>query len=78
MVPVIVLAAAEHARARGLGISHMRHLIRFRRRVVDHGVAVSFVEAMVAVALAVVCASIIVEWRHLDHGQWLYGPRRVW
>jgi hypothetical protein len=71
MVSVIVLAAALHVRDRDLGVSHIRHLTRFRRRVVDHGVAASVVEAMVAVTLAVACASIIVERRHLDHGQWV-------
>jgi hypothetical protein len=65
------MAAAEHVRDRDLGVSHIRHLTRFRRRAVDYGVAASFVEAMLAVALAVACASSIVEWRHLDHGQWV-------
>jgi hypothetical protein len=68
MVPVIVLAVAEHVRDRDPGISHIRHLARVRRRVADDGVAASFGEAMVAVTLAVACASILVEWRHLDHG----------
>jgi hypothetical protein len=71
LVPVIVMATAEHVRDRDLGVSHIRHLTSFRRRVVDHGVATSFVEAMLAVALAVACASSIVEWHHLDHGQWV-------
>ncbi|MEH2567238.1 FUSC family protein [Bradyrhizobium sp. AZCC 2289] len=71
LLPVIALAAAEHVRDRDLGVSHIRHLTRFRRRVVDHGVAASFAEAMVAVTFAVACASIFVEWRHVEHGQWV-------
>jgi hypothetical protein len=30
LLPVIVLAAAEHVRDRDLGVSHIRHLTRFR------------------------------------------------
>jgi Fusaric acid resistance protein-like len=71
MVPVIILAAVEHVCDRDPGGSHVRHLARVQRRVVDHGVAAPFVEASVAMALAVACASILVEWRHLDNGQWV-------
>jgi hypothetical protein len=63
--------AIDNAAHRDPGISHIRHLARVRRRVADDGVAASFVEAMVAVTLAVACASILVEWRHLDPGQWV-------
>jgi hypothetical protein len=71
MVPVITLSAVEHVCDRDPGVSHVRHLARVQRRVVDHGVAAPFFEASVAMALAVACASILVEWRHLDNDQWV-------
>ncbi len=71
VAPVIVLAAMDHAGDRDPGTALFRHLGRVRRRAADHGATAPVVEAMIAVALAVACASALVEWRHLDHGQWV-------
>ncbi len=71
VVPVILIATAEHVEDRDTATGLFRHYVRFRRRGADHGIPAPFLEAMAAVALAVACAAILVEWRGVDHGQWL-------
>jgi uncharacterized membrane protein YccC len=31
----------------------------------------AYIELVITVALAVACAAVLVEWRHVDHGQWM-------
>ncbi len=71
VAPLIVMAAAEHVGARDPSTNLFRHSRRLRRRGADDGPPAPFIEGMAAVALAVACAAALVEWRHIDHGQWV-------
>lgn len=70
LIPVILLSTAEHLKhgTRGGGLA--RHLTRLTRGE-PLGERGPYLEDMVAVVLAVGLAAFLVEWRDLDHGQWV-------
>ncbi|WP_322023683.1 FUSC family protein [Burkholderia sp. BCC1977] len=71
-LPVIALAAVDLARATDTGAGADR---RARRatwvRRTDYGERAWPIELMLTVAIAVGGAAVLVEWRHIDHGQWM-------
>jgi hypothetical protein len=70
LLPVLLLTAYDHICACGPEVNRFHH---FRRivRWSELGVRSFYGEAMMAAALAVAVASSIVEWWHIDHGQWV-------
>ena len=71
VLPVAVLAGFDHARDRDLDTPTLRHLRSVLRRRVDHGPSAETLEALLAAVLAVASASTLVEFHHLEHGQWV-------
>ncbi|MDR6497682.1 hypothetical protein J2785_000825 [Burkholderia ambifaria] len=67
-LPVIALALADLAR--GSGDSRRARCLAWARRT-DYGDRAWSVELMLTVAIAVGGAAALVEWRHIEHGQWM-------
>jgi Fusaric acid resistance protein-like len=70
LIPVLLMSAFDHARARDAEVSHINHFGRLLRWS-ELGVRSFYGEAAIAAALSVAVAAAVVEWRHLDHGQWV-------
>lgn len=68
--PVLLLAAVEHWRSRDIGHSALTHLSRWTKPLASSERSV-YMGQMITVAFAVAGSAALVEWRHIDHGQWL-------
>lgn len=64
-LPVLLLAAFEHSRAAGL-----RQFAQWTRHHPD-AEPNTYIEQMMTVACAVALTAVLVEWRHIGHGQWM-------
>ena len=70
VLPVLILAMAHELLPNAEVPHRARNLFRLRRDgTSDERIAAG--EAVIAVVLAVAVAATFVEWRHLDHGQWV-------
>ncbi len=70
VLPVLLLSAVECGRERAPDVSLRAHLGRIRRTI-DYGATGPWVEAAIAVALAVASAALLVGWRPVPHAQWV-------
>ncbi|ULH13487.1 FUSC family protein [Serratia marcescens] len=71
VLPVLMLALAEHRRLAQLSTSDSLHHYLQLRRSDELGARVACGEALLAVSCAVALSAAIVEWQHLDYGQWV-------
>lgn len=69
-LPVLLISSINYWHERRPEVSYWVHFAKWSRRS-DGGERVPFIAAMIAVALAVGVAAALVEWRHIDHGQWM-------
>ncbi|AUT66669.1 FUSC family protein [Paraburkholderia terrae] len=69
-LPVLLIASIDHYRQHRPEVSWVSHFTKWSTRA-DIGDRVPYVEAMIAVTLAVGVAAALVEWRHIEHGQWM-------
>ena len=69
-LPVLALSLVYDSVCKPCALSHGRNAFRLRRPSSDNE-PIPIGEAVVAVVLAVAAAATLVEWRHLDHGQWV-------
>jgi hypothetical protein len=69
-LPVLLISSINHYRERRPEVSYLAHFAKWSRRS-DSGDQVPYVEAMIAMALAVGLAAALVEWRNIEHGQWM-------
>lgn len=69
-LPILLLASVEHFRSREAGRPTLAHFVKWTR-LSPNSERNAYIEHMVTVALAVGCAVALVEWRHVDHGQWM-------
>ncbi len=69
-LPILLVSSFEHLRSRESGMPHLAHLAKWTR-LSSHGERNAHIGLMFTVALAVACAAALVEWRHVDHGQWV-------
>lgn len=69
-LPVLLISSINHYRERRPEVSHLAHFAKWSRRS-DIADRVPYIEPMIAVALAVGVAATFVEWRHIEHGQWM-------
>jgi len=70
ILPTLMLSVAAHARGRAAAeglLNHFREILR----PIDLGRAKPWAESAIAVTLAVAVAAALVEWRHLENGQWV-------
>ncbi|RCS25895.1 FUSC family protein [Phyllobacterium salinisoli] len=69
-LPVLILAIVHELIPDTEAAQRARNLFRLRRDGADEE-RIAAGEAVIAVILAVAAAATLVEWRHLDHGQWV-------
>jgi hypothetical protein len=69
-LPILLLASVEHFRSRETGRPTLAHFAKWTR-LSPNSERKAYIEQMVTVALAVGCAAALVEWRHVEHGQWM-------
>jgi uncharacterized membrane protein YccC len=69
-LPVLLISSINHYRERRPEVSHLAHFAKWSKRS-DIADRVPYIEPMIAVALAVGVAATFVEWRHIEHGQWM-------
>ena len=69
-LPILLLASVEHFRSRETGRPTLAHFAKWTR-LSPNSERNAYIEQMVTVALAVGCAAALVEWRHVEHGQWM-------
>ncbi|PYE89948.1 FUSC family protein [Phyllobacterium leguminum] len=72
IIPTMVQSVVDHWHTKKAdGLRHfMRHFMRLTKND-PFGDHVPYLEDMAAVILAVGTAAFLVEWGHLDHGQWV-------
>lgn len=71
VLPVLMLALVEHRRLARLSAGGRRHHYLQLRRSDELGARVACGEALLAVSGAVALSAALVEWQHLDYGQWV-------
>jgi Fusaric acid resistance protein-like len=69
-LPILLLASVEHFRSRETGRPTLAHFAKWTR-LFPNSESNAYIELMITVALAIACAAVLVEWRHVDHGQWM-------
>jgi len=69
-LPILLLASVEHFRSREASRPTLAHFAKWTR-LSPNSERNAYIEQMVTVALAVGCAAALVEWRHVEHGQWM-------
>jgi len=69
-LPVLLISSINHYRERRPEVSYLAHYAKWSKRS-ERGDRVPYVEAMIAIALAVGLAAALVEWRHIERGQWM-------
>ena len=69
-LPILLVASVEHFRSRETGRPTLTHFAKWTR-LSPNSERNAYIELMITVALAVACAAALVEWRHVDHGQWM-------
>jgi hypothetical protein len=69
-LPILLVASVEHFRSRETGQPTLAHFTKWTR-LSPNSERNAYIELMITVALAVACAAALVEWRHVDHGQWM-------
>jgi hypothetical protein len=69
-LPILLVASVEHFRSRETGQPMLAHFAQWTR-LSPNSERDAYIELAVTVALAVACAAALVEWRHVDHGQWM-------
>jgi hypothetical protein len=69
-LPILLVASVEHFRSRETGRPTLAHFAKWTR-LFPNSESNAYIELMITVALAVACAAALVEWRHVDHGQWM-------
>lgn len=69
-LPIVLAVSIEHLGSRSAALPSFAHFRKWTRlpRDIERS---AYKERMVTVALAVACAAALVEWRHIDHGQWV-------
>lgn len=69
-LPILLVASVEHFGSRRAEVPSLAYFGKWTRLPpnTERG---SYKEQMITVALAVACAATLVEWRHIDHGQWV-------
>ena len=69
-LPILLVASVEHFCSRETGRTTLAHFAKWTR-LPSNSERSTFLVLMITVALAVACAALLVEWRHVDHGQWM-------
>ncbi|HEY3598554.1 MAG TPA: FUSC family protein [Paraburkholderia sp.] len=69
-LPILLVSSFEHLRSRQSGVARLAHLAKWTR-LPSHGERNAHIALMFTVALAVAGAAALVEWQHVDHGQWV-------
>src|SRR5471032_2333730 len=69
-LPILLVASVERLRSRETGQSTLAHFAKWTR-LSPSGERNAYIELVITVALAVAYAGVLVEWRHVDHGQWM-------
>jgi hypothetical protein len=69
-LPIMTVACVEQFPSRKAAQAARAQWLKWTRLSPDDG-RHPYVERMLAVACAVACAAVLVEWRHVDHGQWM-------
>jgi hypothetical protein len=69
-LPILLVASVEHFRSRETGQPTLAHFAKWTR-LSPNSERNACIELVITVALAVACAAALVEWRHVDHGQWM-------
>jgi hypothetical protein len=69
-LPIMLVACVEQFPSRKAVQSAGAHRLKWTRLSPDDGRS-PYVERMLAVACAVAFAAVVVEWRQIDHGQWM-------
>lgn len=70
LLPGLAYSTVLHFRRRDRTQSALRHLRRLSRHI-DLGEKKPWLESAIVVALAVMAAASLVEWRHFANGQWV-------
>lgn len=69
-LPILLVASIEHFRTRDADRPALAHFARWTR-LSSSCERSAYVERMLTVSIAVAFAAVLVEWRHIDHGQWM-------
>jgi uncharacterized membrane protein YqhA len=69
-LPIMIVACVEQLPSRKAAQSARSQWLKWTRLSPDDERS-PYVERMLAVACAVAFAAVLVEWRHIDHGQWM-------
>lgn len=69
-LPIMTVACVEQFPSRKAARSARTQWLKWTRLSLDDERS-PYIERMLAVACAVTCAAVLVEWRHIDHGQWM-------
>jgi hypothetical protein len=70
LLPSLAYSIALHFRKRDRAQGYLRHMRQLSRHI-DLGEKKPWLESAIVVALAVMAAASLVEWRHLANGQWV-------
>jgi len=69
-LPILLVASVEHFRSRETRQPTLAHFAKWTR-LCANSERNAYIELVITVALAVAYAGVLVEWRHVDHGQWM-------
>jgi Fusaric acid resistance protein-like len=69
-LPILLVASVEHFRSREIDQPTLAHFTKWTR-LAPNSECNAYIELVITVALAVACAAALVEWQHVDHGQWM-------